>query len=592
MTREKLHALSSALPSFARFALGAPTLHPKALNGPDIMLRHAAWRYADRDALRFEARRWTWSAFNQDVERWAAALQALGLKAGDQFALLMDNRPAFLMLYHAANRLGVVPALLNTSLSGPALAHVLQAVELDLVIVGSEHAAKLQDDEVEASAAGALPVWVVADDDAPADCTLPPRFHWLTPAPLGARVPLRPQRMGDLSCYIYTSGTTGFPKAALIRNQRVAAAGALFGRIMHRVRAGEVIYIPLPLYHTNALGLAWGACLATGATAALRRRFSVSRFWDDVEHYGVTSFIYIGELCRYLVQAPPHPKERGHGLRSAVGNGARADVSKAFSARFGVPAVREFYGSTEGNAFTLNISGRPGMIGKMRRGQAVLRCDLTTGELERDAKGRAILCKVGETGLFAGKMNDLVAFDGYADPEANQKKVLRNVLRDGDQWFDTSDLVQLHEGKWLSFVDRLGDTYRWKGENVSTAEVESLLARAPSVQECAVLGVPVPHAEGRAGLAVLRVDEGFELSTFCAFLEASVPRFQQPRFFRFVDEAMETTGTYKIKKSLYAELGFAPAAGRSDAYLYARGMAEPIDDALYTALMHGQRVPD
>lgn len=596
-----------AMPQLLRLGLRAPTLLPAAPNGPDTLLRRAARRFGGRDALLFGERRWTWSDFDSDVDRWAHALKGCGLQAGDSFALLMDNRPSFLLIFHAANRIGAIPALINTSLHSAALAHVLRAVDFKTWIVGSEHLAKLETLDTDAHfPETCVPILVVADEDVAQTArstgypVVPPLFsasrdlekkenvQWLTPSPWGKRVPVRQQHMQDLCCYIYTSGTTGFPKAALIRNQRLAASGTLFGHLMHRVSPGDVIYIPLPLYHTNALGLAWGACLATGATAALRRRFSVTEFWDDVQRYRATSMISIGELCRYLVQAPPHPKERAHRLRVVVGNGAREDVARTFAERFGVETIREFYGSTEGNAFTLNYLGVPGRIGKLRSNSALLRCDPSTGTLLRGADGWCMHCQPGETGLLVGRLSRVIAYDGYTDAEASRKKVIRDVFEAGDQWFNTGDLLQLHAGRWLSFVDRLGDTYRWKGENVSTAEVESLLARAPGVVECIVVGVAIPRTEGRAGLAVLRVTEAFSLSSFESYIHARVPTFQQPTFLRLVTRPLATTGTYKLQKSAWQALSFAPDELTDSVFFQNLGSYVRVDEDLYRRLQMGE----
>lgn len=580
----KLRTVGELAPHLALFAGDGLQLLPFSYGGPDAFVRRNARVHGDRLALRYRQAAWTWSQLHAEIGRWAQALLDAGFRAGDHVALMMDNRPEFLFFFHAANRLGVTPALINTSLQGEALAHVLQEVPNQAIFVGEEHVATME------ALAPALPMYVIADAESGSGPMNSQKHPWFRPTSERS-VPFRWQRIGDLCCYIYTSGTTGFPKAALIRSLRIVGAGALFGRLMHRATARSRIYIVLPLYHTNALGLAWGSCLATGAAAVLRRRFSVSQFWDDVADYGVTSFVYIGEICRYLTQAPPHPKERRHRMRVAVGNGARREVAEAFADRFGVEAVREFYGSTEGDAFTLNFEGRPGFIGQMRPLHRVLRADITTGELLRGPDGLAQECAVGEIGLLVSALRNADAFDGYSRREESEKKLLHNVLQEGDVWFNTGDLVRLHARRWLSFEDRMGDTYRWKGENVSTAEVEALLSRYEGVQQVMVFGVALPTTEGRAGMAAMHVADDFDIADFGAWMRTNVPRFQQPRFVRILDEALETTATHKLRKAAYAPLAWREEAGAGCVYMLEGEGFVRMDSALEEKLASGDLSP-
>lgn len=590
-----LKALVPALPHMLKLGGDSLALMPYAPTGPDAMLRLAAVTRGDAPAVLFEDRTWSWRDLHEDVDRYAHRLHALGVREGQNTALLMDNRPQFLMMFHATNRLGVPAALINTGLTGPALAHAIRAGNVSSVIVGAEHAETLAQlfalDGADGETLNGLAVYVVADSDTQTTQLPDARFQWLEPSPRGSRAPFRLQGNKDVCCYIYTSGTTGLPKAAVIRNQRIIGAGSVFGRLMHQTGPGEVVYITLPLYHTNALGLAWGATLMTGATAALRRRFSASKFWDDVHRYNATSFVYIGEVCRYLTQTAPHPLERAHSLRVGVGNGVRAEVSAQFRERFGVPTMREFYGSTEGNAFSLNVEGRPGMIGRMGVGQKIVRCDPTTGELVRDADGWCVACTPGESGLLIGKINRLVSYDGYADQKETERKILTNVFESGDQWFNSGDLIRLHDGRWMSFVDRLGDTYRWKGENISTTEVAALLCAAPGVVECVVYGIEVPGAEGRAGAVALVPDAHFSWDTFSAFLADHVPRQQQPRFVRVLAGDIETTGTYKLRKVDFQKQGFAAVEAPDRLYVLHGSHFVPVEGAMLADLQAGTFVP-
>lgn len=591
-SKRDVRTVAELFPHLLRFAGDGLSLIPGSYGGPDAFLRRGARIFGDADALLAGDQRWSWRELDAEVDRWARALRARGLREGDAIALMMDNRPEFLFVFHAANRLGVLPALINTSLQGAALAHVLRAVPIRAVIAGEEHLDVVDAviDDVDAGLrAGGL--WYVLDADRTAPAPEVSGASCLAPLGGTSRVPLRYQRASDVCCYIYTSGTTGFPKAARVRALRIAGAGALFGRTMHRSVPGDRIYIVLPLYHTNALGLAWGSCLATGAAAVLRRRFSVSSFWDDVHRYDVTSFVYIGEVCRYLTQAPKHPLERSHRLRAAIGNGAREEVARTFSQRFDVPSVREFYGSTEGDAFTLNVEGRPGFIGRMRSSHELLRADLATGELQYNDEGRAIPCEVGEAGLLVSRVRSAERFDGYTDAVATQAKLLRDLLEPGDIWFNTGDLIRLHEEGWLSFVDRVGDTYRWRGENVSTAEVEALLMQDESLVQAIVFGVQVPDQEGRAGMAVLHAGEDFSIEAFGAFVRGEIPRFQQPRFVRVLDEALETTATHKLRKAAYQSMGWSTDGHPGQVYLLDGEGFVLVDSTLEGQLRDGTRAP-
>ena len=513
---------------FGRFLLDAPKLAPAAKSSPATLLRRNALRWPRRQAIAFGHRSYTWQEVDREVDRYAAFFHNLGLVQRDVIALMMDNRPEFLFVVMGLNRVGAIGALINTTLTGSALAHALTVSQPALIIAGSEHEEVIGDALDECSDLSREQVYIQNDDG---DASAHPRVidgmlsvaRWRD-LPGGVR-----PRGSDTFCYIYTSGTTGLPKAAVIRNQRMLGANLVFGRLMHRSGPGDVIYVPLPLYHTNALFLGWGAALATGASVALRRRFSASNFWEDVRRYSATSFVYIGELCRYLLNRPTEPREHDHSLRVAVGNGLSPDIWQAFQRRFGVPKVREFYGSTEGNAFALNLEGKPGMIGRLGMGQIVVKCDPDTGELVRDSKGLAVPTRKGEAGLLVGRISRLTRYDGYLDHRASEKKVLHGIKKKGDQYFDTGDLVRLHHGRWLSFVDRMGDTYRWKGENVSTIEVAGILAGAKGVELSSVYGVQVPNCDGRAGMAAMSTGSTFDMNDFSDYVNHNLTTAQRPQ---------------------------------------------------------------
>jgi len=406
-----------------------------------------------------------------------------------------------------------------------------------------------------------------------------------------ASAPTVDQKRDDSFCYIYTSGTTGLPKAALVTNHRLFVASIAFGKAMLATSPDDVIYVPLPLYHSSGMYIGWGSALQTGAAVALRRKFSASQFFNDVDRYGVTAILYIGELCRYLLNTPPHPKERTHAIRVAVGNGLRPDIWEEFQTRFGIGVIREFYGATEGTAALLNFEGRAGMIGRQKSGQLVVRCDLASGEVIRDKKGFCTPVGKGETGLLLGHISPLIKFDGYVDKSATEKKILRNVAKKGDQYFNTGDLVTIHENKWLSFADRVGDTFRWKGENVSTNEVAEILNGAKGVLESNVYGVPVPNTDGKAGMAALTVDDKFDLDQFVTFVKNELTNYQKPYFIRIVGNDMKITGTFKHQKVDYRNEGFSPSKVNDPLYFWNKTKYVAIDAKLFSDIETGKTVP-
>ncbi|MCC6646842.1 MAG: long-chain-acyl-CoA synthetase [Polyangiaceae bacterium] len=582
-----LSSLSSSLVELSRASRALPDV-PKMLPwggwGPSRLLARNVAVRPDAVALLFEGTRATWRDVDAASSRWARVLASRGVSKGDVVALVFDNRPDLLFAQLGCAKLGATAALVNSTLAGAPLSHALAVAAPTLVVAGVEHEARVRDALPEARV---LPsrLLVKAEPGEPRPGTVDEELaatssrdgDWVAP------------RAEDPSSYIYTSGTTGLPKAAIIRNQRVMGASLLYARVIHELSPGDVLMVTLPLYHSNAQWMGWGACLAAGATMALSRRFSARAFFADASRAGATHFLYIGEICRYLLQTPASPHDRAHRLRVGVGNGLRADVWAAFQARFGVPVLREFYGATEGNALLVNLEGRPGMIGRLRPGQRVIAADASTGAPLRGPDGACRDVAVGETGLLVARISRLVGFDGYVDGAASQKKVLRGVSRPGDAYFDSGDLLTLHADRWVSFADRVGDTFRWKGENVSTGEVGAALDLAPGVLESTVYGVAVPGAEGRCGMASLRVDEAFSLDAFARHVER-LPGYQRPYFLRLQRE-ITVTATFKQKKATLRDDGYDPCRSDDPLFFLEGGAYRPIDAALHARLASGEVGP-
>lgn len=564
---------------------------PFAKYNPAKRMQYWAETTPHAPALIFEDRRYSWSELNQRANQYANVFRRQGVRAGQVVAILVTNRPEFLFALYGLNKLGAVGALINTNLRGPELVHAINIAEPRLVLAGSELAAPLAEIVQQLSTVNERDVFVdVEGKDTPALGT--PINADVDAAPSGEMSVVHEPRNSETYCYIYTSGTTGMPKAALISNQRMVAAGTVFGEAMLEQGAGERTYVCLPLYHSSAMYLGWGSALAMGGSIALARKFSASRFWEDVRKYDCTSFMYIGELCRYLLNTETHPDERQHRLKVGVGNGLRPDIWEEFQERFNLPVMREFYGATEGNAPVLNVEGRPGMIGRRRRGQYLVRCDQSTGEIIRNADGFCSEIQPGEIGLLLGKITKVMKFDGYVDKKATSKKIVENIFESGDKFFNSGDLIQLHEDGWLSFADRVGDTFRWKGENVSTNEVAEALNRVDGVLEANVYGVRVPHTDGRAGMAAITVENGFDLQKLADYANNSLPNYQRPYFVRLLSgDEMRTTSTFKHQKVDYRKEGFDPRAINDPLYFLQNGSYVPIDADLFAKIEAGEVSP-
>jgi acyl-CoA synthetase (AMP-forming)/AMP-acid ligase II len=510
-------------------------------------------RPADR-FLWFEGRWWTVGEVAAAVRRHARAHRALGARRGDVVALLMDNRPEYLFHFYGLLSIGAAASLVNPNLRGEPLRRTILAAGARRLVVG---AASLP--AVAALGSGALgPVEVFVDVEPGAlrpDAGLP-SFDALAAAQPDEPLDLPcGQAMEELAAFVFTSGTTGLPKPAVVKHHRFARAAGAFGGVL-ALGPDDCVYLCLPLYHGNATVIGVPAAIAHRSRVALARRLSVTRFWSDCREAGATTFVYVGELCRYLYAAPAGPDDTAHGVRRAAGNGLRADLWGPFTARFGLARVHEFYAATEGNAETINVLGIPGTCGPLFPWKmALVRWDHERGAPHRGAGGLCERAAPGEPGLLVGKITARNEYAGYSDPAATRRKILRDVFARGDAWFDTGDLLRRDRLYNLSFVDRLGDTFRWKGENVSTQEVAEVLHAVPGVVEANVFGVIVPGHEGRAGMAALVLDGTFTPAAFYRHVADRLPAYAQPRFLRQVG-AMDLTGTFRHRKVDAREEGF------------------------------------
>ena len=365
-------------------------------------------------------------------------------------------------------------------------------------------------------------------------------------------------RLQDACFYIFTSGTTGLPKASIMTHFRWVKASAGFGYCALDLKPGEAIYCSLPLYHNNALTVAWSSASAGGAAMALRRKFSVSKFWDDTRKFNAVAICYIGELCRYLLNQAPDGRDADNPVVKVVGNGMRPDVWKSFKDRFGIDEVYEFYGASEGNIAFINLLNIDCTVGLCPLPYAIVKYDVESDAPVRDSNGRFIKVSRGETGLLIGQVTAKTPFDGYTNKEASEKKIFRDVFADGDVWFNSGDLLKDMGYRHAQFVDRLGDTFRWKGENVSTTEVDEVCNGLEQVDEATTYGVAIPGTDGKAGMTslVLSCDvKAFDLDGFAAHVLDKLPGYAVPRFIRLKSQ-LEITGTFKHRKGDLKKEGF------------------------------------
>jgi fatty-acyl-CoA synthase len=527
-------------------------------------------------------------AYANRVAHWAAGA---GVKRGEVVALLMENCPEYVATWLGLLKAGAVIALINTNLRGTPLAHSVAIAQARHAIVGAE----LAETWLEAAPQIApRPLAWSAGGPSPGmedfDATLAAQPHGAADKALRAGVTCK-----DKAFYIYTSGTTGLPKASNFTHLRMlfmmhGFAGGL------DARATDRMYSVLPLYHSAGGVCAIGPAFLTGGSVILKRKLSVSEFWDDVHRYDATLFQYIGELCRYLLNAPSSRFERDHKIRAITGNGLRPEIWTNFQRRFAIPKIIEFYGATEGNVSMPNYDGTVGAVGRipsyMRRivTTRIVKFDIEHEVPVRGADGFCIECADDEAGEAIGMIADEPGktFDGYSKAGDSQKKILHDVFKTGDAWFRTGDLMRRDRLGYFYFVDRIGDTFRWKGENVATSEVSEALGVVPGVKEANVYGVAIPGMDGRAGMAALVTGAGFDIAKLADALVGNLPSYARPVFVRRLP-ALEITGTFKQRKVELVKEGFDPAAINDPIYWFdhARGRYEPLTAERYAAIVSG-----
>jgi fatty-acyl-CoA synthase len=549
-------------------------------------------RQPDRPSLMSEIETFSYRTLAERINRYARWALSAGIEAGDTVCLFMPSRPDYIAAWLGITKVGGVVALINTKLVGLSLSHCINVANADHVILAEDLGSEFE---------AALPhlnrapkIWIHGrhGNEAGIEAAL----DGMDGSPLSP-AERRGVTINDRALLIYTSGTTGLPKAASISHRRILNWGGWFAGLTD-ASIEDRLYDCLPVYHSVGGIVAPCSMLSAGASVVLSDTFSARHFWDDIVRWDCTLFQYIGELCRYLLKAAPSEFESRHRLRLVCGNGLRGDVWEAFQARFAISRILEFYAATEGNFSLYNVEGKPGAIGRIppllahRFPAAIVRLDVELGMPVRGADGLCIPCARGEAGEAIGRIGTADdgggRFEGYTDATETEKKILRDVLAKGDAWFRTGDLMRLDEGGYFHFVDRVGDTFRWKGENVAASEVNEAVLDCPGVVDAATYGVEIAGADGRAGMAAVVVDERFDFREFQDHISRRLPPYAHPVVIR-ICAALETTETFKQKKQQLVREGFDPRLVTDPLFFRddKAGAYCPIDADAYARILDG-----
>ncbi len=553
------------VPTLLKLKRGMKPRPPEVKDSFAARVEATAARIGDQPAILFEGREVTWSEFNDMANRFAHTLVAQGVNRGDTVSVMMENRIEFLATIVALNKLGAVASLINTNLRGRPLTHCISITNSKKCIFGAELADALTEVKGELGLREGEDYLSVPDDgfthgenwarDLVADSA-----EQSTDNPTDTN----DITIGETALYIFTSGTTGLPKAAVLSNRRYLMSADMSATAGLKLTDQDRLYLCLPLYHGTGLMIGAGAAMSAGASMFVRRKFSASNFLKEVRAHNCTALVYIGELCRYLINTEAQPDDHNNPLRTMMGNGMRPDVWLEFKKRFGISRVAEFYGSSEGNVAFANLMNKDCTVGLTSAQVSLVQYDVYNDEIVRDANGYCIEVADGEPGLLLGKITEDTVFEGYTDADATEKKVLRNALEDGDAWFNTGDLMRTVDVGFdlgyahYQFVDRIGDTFRWKSENVSTNEVGEIINAFDEIEFCNVYGVEIPGADGRAGMAALILEEGvtaLDLEAFSKFVRDALPAYAVPVFLR-IQHDIDVTGTFKMVKGHLRKEGY------------------------------------
>ncbi len=547
-------------PTILRGVITGFGARPTAKTSIGKVFQDRAAQYGDKVFLKFEDQEVTYREANETVNRYAAVLAARGVGHGDVVGIMLRNSPEPVMLMLAAVKCGAISGMLNYHQRGDVLKHSLGLLSATVIVADPDFVDPINESGADTDGLVTLDEFKKLAETAPTEN--PP-----TASAVLAK---------DKAFYIFTSGTTGMPKASIMTHYRWLRALAGFGGLGMRLNSNDTLYCCLPLYHNNALTVALSTVLNGGSTLALGKSFSASKFWDDIIRYDATAFVYIGEVCSYLLNQPEKDTDRKHKVRVIAGNGLRPAIWDDFTERFGIDRVCEFYAASEGNTAFVNVLNMDKSTGICPSPVAFVEYDEESGDPKRGDDGRVRKVKNGEPGLLLSKVSSFQPFDGYTDKEATEKKLVRDAFKDGDVWFNTGDLMRSQGFGHAAFTDRLGDTFRWKGENVATTEVEAAVSTDSQVEEATVFGVEVPDVGGKAGMVAVQLKEGkeFDGKSLAKAAFDNLPGYAVPLFVRVCKELAHTS-TFKSQKVDLRKEGYGGNSGEGDEE------ADEIEDPIY-----------
>jgi len=555
MILNKVPGIIAGIPKIIKGLRSSNISNPRQSCGLGWTFELAAKKNPRGSAVLYENTRFTYDEFNRWANRYAHYLMSQGVKKGDVVGIFIENRPELLAAVLGATKVGAVCAMLNTSQTGKVLVHSFNLVKPNITIVGEELVSAFNEirDELDSEADS---IYYLADQDTTRDPGQTPDSY-INLASASADSPQHnpgttSQVYVDDPCfYIYTSGTTGLPKAGIFKQNRWMKAYGGFGLMAMQLGHQDVLYSTLPLYHGTGLCVGWSTAIAGASGFAIRRKFSASSFWADTRKFNATAIVYVGELCRYLMDQPERPDDAANPVLKMVGNGLRPNIWGPFKKRFSIEQVLELYAASDGNIGFANFLNFDNTVGLSPGKWELVKYDKEKEEPIRDAKGFMIKAGTNGTGLLLAEISDKTPLDGYTDADKTQKVILHDVFKKGDKWFNTGDMLRNIGFGHCQFVDRLGDTFRWKGENVSTTEVENLISAHAIIGEAVVYGVEIPNTNGRAGMAAITLTEPLDKVCFKSlheYLSKNLPAYAIPLFLR-IKNSMDTTGTFKYKKS-------------------------------------------
>ncbi|XP_063838760.1 long-chain fatty acid transport protein 4-like isoform X1 [Ostrinia nubilalis] len=537
-------------------------------------------------------RTWTFKEMAAKSNQVSRVMQEhLDLKRGDVVCVFMPNCAEYVWTWLGMAKVGAVSALINSNLRHKPLLHCIQVAKAKAIIFSDQLASAVE--EVRGQLPSDLKLFQLYGQCAPGVVDLTAEMEKHPP-----EYPIVTEQLHykDTLLYIYTSGTTGMPKAAVLPNSKylliVCATVHMLG-----LKSRDRIYNTLPLYHTAGGLVGTGAALIDGIPTVVRPRFSASNYWTDCIKYECTVAQYIGEMCRYLLAQPARDTDAQHRVRIMVGNGMRPAIWQQIVDRFKVPQINEIYGATEGNANIINVDNTLGAVGFLPKlvptclhPIALVKAD-EHGGLLRGPDGLCIRCLPNEPGMFIGLIaqgNASREYHGYVDKTDSNKKLVRDVFQKGDAAFVSGDILVADELGYLFFRDRTGDTYRWKGENVATAEVEDAMDPVLGQKACVVYGVSIPQTEGRAGMAAIAdASRSLSLQQLARDLDDSLPSYARPLFLRLVKD-IEITSTFKLKKLHYQKEGFDPDVIKDPLFFRSGNDFVPVTSQLFADICAGR----